>query len=296
MAVSALRLLVVEGNTAEGRARAVASGGKAAGEAYAGVLRVLAPDAAVDICYPADPGANLPGESELASYDGIAITGSALNVYDGGPAIEPQVDLVRAGFRAGTPMFGSCWGLQVATVAAGGSVRANPKGREIGIARKILVNETGARHPLLAGRPPVYDALCVHLDEVETRPPGMTVLAGNALSEVQAAEIRHGDGIFWGVQYHPEYSFGEMAAVLRRYGPLMVTGGFVRDRTELDGVIALYDGLEADPSDSALAWRLGVDGDVLDRDRRWRDIANWIEHLVRPVKAGATRTGGHAPR
>ncbi len=285
MAVSALRLLVVEGNTAEGRARAIASGGNAAGEAYAGVLRALAPDAVVDICYPADPGANLPGESELATYDGIAITGSALNVYDGGPAIEPQVDLVRAGFRAGTPMFGSCWGLQVATVAAGGSVRANPKGREIGIARKILVNETGSRHPLLAGRPACFDALCVHLDEVETQPPGMTVLAGNALSDVQAAEIRHDRGIFWGVQYHPEYSFGEMAAVLRRYGPLMITGGFVRDQAELDAVIALYDGLEADPTDSTLAWRLGVDGDVLDKARRWRDIANWIEHLVRPMKA-----------
>lgn len=285
MAASGLRLLVVEGNTAAARARAVASGGNVASEAYADVLRSLAPDAAVDICLPADPGANLPGESELAAYDGIVVTGSALNVYDGGPAIEPQVELMRAGFRSGTPMFGSCWGLQVATVAAGGTVRANPKGREIGVARKITVNETGARHPLLAGKPSSFDALCVHLDEVEARPEGMTVLAGNGVSDVQAAEIRHDGGIFWGVQYHPEYSFGEMAAVLRRYGQVMVDGGFVRDLAELDAVIALYDGLEADPGDSTLAWRLGVDGDVLDRDRRWRDIANWLEHLVRPTKA-----------
>ncbi|MFA5121106.1 type 1 glutamine amidotransferase [Zavarzinia sp.] len=280
-----LRLLVVEGNTAAGRERAVASGGAPAGEAYAALLRDLAPDATVDICYPADPGTNLPGVEELGAYDGVAITGSALNVYDGGPAIEPQVRLAQDVFRAGTPMFGSCWGLQVATVAAGGTVRANPKGREIGVARKIAVNEAGREHPLLAGRPPVYDALCVHLDEVEVMPAGMTVLAGNEMSEVQVAEIRHGAGIFWGVQYHPEYSFGELAAVLRRYGPVMQRDGFVHEGAELERVIALYDGLQALPADKALAWQLGVDRQTLDPAERNRDIANWLEFLVRPTAA-----------
>jgi GMP synthase (glutamine-hydrolysing) len=285
MAKPALRLLVVDGNTAAGRARAVASGGTASGEGYAAVLQDLAPEAEVDICYPADPGSNLPGISELASYDGVAITGSALNVYNGGPEIDPQVELARDVFRSGTPMFGSCWGLQVATVAAGGGVRANPQGREIGIARKILVNETGRDHPLLAGRPPVYDALCVHLDEVETKPQGMTVLAGNELSEVQAAEISHDGGTFWGVQYHPEYSFGEMASVLRRYGPVMVANGFVHDEAELARIITLYDGLHANPGDTALAWQLGVDRQTIDTAERHRDLANWLEHLVRPTRA-----------
>lgn len=284
MSTPALRLLVVDGNTAAARARAVASGGTASGEGYAAVLQDLAPDAQVDICFPADPGSNLPDVAELAAYDGVAITGSALNVYEGGPNIDPQVELARDVFRSGTPMFGSCWGLQVATVAAGGSVRANPRGREIGIARKIQVNEAGRAHPLLDGRPAVYDALCVHLDEVENKPDGMTVLAGNELSAVQVAEIRHGNGTFWGVQYHPEYSFGEMAAVLRRYGPVMISGGFVHDEAELQRIIALYDGLEANPSDTALAWQLGVDHQTLNDAERHRDLANWLEHLVRPTR------------
>ncbi|PWR22409.1 glutamine amidotransferase [Zavarzinia compransoris] len=285
MAVSGLRLLVVEGNVAAARERAIASGGTAAGLSYADLLRRLAPDATVDICYPADPGSNLPGVADLAAYDGVAITGSALNIYDGGPAIEPQVALVRDAFQAGTPMFGSCWGLQVATVAAGGTVRANPKGREIGIARRIVPTAAGRDHPLLAGRPAAYDAICVHLDEVETMPAGMTVLAGNAVSDVQAAEIRHGNGVFWGVQYHPEYTFREIAAVMRRYGPVMVTGGFVHDAAELQAVIAQYDALDAAPGDTALAWRLGVDGEVLDPAARNREIGNWLAHLVRPARA-----------
>src|SRR5690348_864245 len=133
------RLLVVEGNTAETRDRHRSMGGTVTGEGYAALLGTLLPEAMVDICFPTDPGANLPNGAGLADYDGIAITGSALNIYDGGPAIDPQIELVRAALGSGTPIFGSCWGLQLLTVAAGGSVRRNPLGREIGVARRIEV-------------------------------------------------------------------------------------------------------------------------------------------------------------
>ena len=90
---------------------------------------------------------------EADGYDGVAITGSALNVYDGGPAIERQIELARAVMASRTPLFGSCWGLQLITVAAGGAVRANPKGREIGIGRR--------RHPALRGGPGSHRRLAV---------------------------------------------------------------------------------------------------------------------------------------
>jgi hypothetical protein len=89
--MSSPRLLVCEGNTAELRAKQVEAGGVAMSDGYADLLRELLPGAVVDICYPADPGANLP-LGGVEGYDGVAITGSALNVYDGGPAIEPQID------------------------------------------------------------------------------------------------------------------------------------------------------------------------------------------------------------
>src|SRR3954454_19318766 len=133
--MSSPRLLVCEGNTAELRAKQIEAGGVAMSDGYAEVLRGLLPSAVIDICYPADAGANLP-IGGLEGYDGVAITGSALNVYDGGPAIEPQIELAREVLKSRTPLFGSCWGLQVVTVAAGGTVRTNPKGRELGIARR----------------------------------------------------------------------------------------------------------------------------------------------------------------
>src|ERR1051325_7470712 len=172
------RLLVCEGNTAELRAKQVAVGGQIMSDGYADLLHNLLPGAVVDICYPADPGTNLP-IGGLEGYDGVAITGSALNAYDGGPAITPQIELARAVLKAKTPLFGSCWGLQVITVAAGGTVRANPKGREIGVGRRIALTAAGREHAMYAGKVPVFDAVTVHLDEIETLAPGTTVLAAN---------------------------------------------------------------------------------------------------------------------
>ena len=80
------RLLVMEGNSPETRAQHVAAGGTVASKGYAELLPELLPNAVVDICFPGDPGANLPNGEALEGYDGVAITGSGLHVYDGGAA------------------------------------------------------------------------------------------------------------------------------------------------------------------------------------------------------------------
>lgn len=277
------RLLVIEGNTAEARAKQLAAGGAVMSEGYAALLRHLLPGAAVDICYPADPGANLPGD-DLDGYDGVAITGSALNVYDGGPAIERQIELARAVMASRTPLFGSCWGLQVITVAAGGTVRANPKGREIGIGRRIAVTAAGRDHPMYAGKGETFDAVTVHLDEVETPAPGTTVLAGNAHSDVQAAEIRHAGGVAWGVQYHPEFSLADIAVIIRRYGSQLVREGFFADIAARDAYTADLEMLQHEPGLKPIAWRYGIDHTVLDARVRTSEIANWVTHQVLPAR------------
>src|SRR5258708_30087163 len=139
---------------------------------------------------------------------------SAPNIYNGGPPTDPQTELARSVLAARPPMFGSCWGLQVLTVAAGGSVRKNPKGREIGFGRSIRLTDDGRRHPMYAGKVDVFNAPTVHLDEVETVAPGTIVLATNAWSAVQSAEIHTNGSVAWGVQYHPEYPLREVAAIV----------------------------------------------------------------------------------
>jgi len=280
-----LRLLVVEGNTAADRARHASARGATPSEAYAEVLRELAPDAVCDIAFPADPGANLPDAGGLEGYDGVALTGSSLNLYDMTPEIRSQIDLARQIFASGTPVFGSCWGLQVLTTAAGGVVRRNPKGREMGFARKIVPNAAGRAHAMLAGRPVAFDAPAVHQDEVETMAPGTTLLASNGMSEVQAAEIRVGEGLAWAVQYHPEFSLAEVAAIGGALGPRLVDEGFFEDMEALGRWRSDLDALSVDPANTPVAWRHGLDAELLDTSRRRTEIANWLSAVVRPKKS-----------
>jgi len=282
------RLLVCEGNTAELRAKQVAAGGQIMSDGYADLLRELLPGAVVDICYPADPGTNLP-IGGLEGYDGVAITGSALNVYDGGPEVTGQIELAREVLKAKTPLFGSCWGLQVVTVAAGGTVRPNPKGREIGIGRRIALTQAGRTHPMYRGKGSVFNAVTVHLDEVEILAPGTTVLAANAQSDVQAAEIVVDGAVAWGTQYHPEFSLGDMAAIVRRYGSRLMREGFFADAAARDHYVADLETLDRNPDDKPLAWRYGMDETVLDGRVRSTEIANWIAHQVLPGRAARER-------
>src|SRR5580693_8484758 len=115
--------------------------------------------------------------------------GSPLHIYDRTLEVTRQIDFARAAFTAGLPAWGSCWGLQVATVALGGTVRRNPRGRELGVARAITTTAAGRSHPLLAARPSIFDALCSHIDEIEQLPPGAEVLAQNELCAIQALAV-----------------------------------------------------------------------------------------------------------
>jgi GMP synthase (glutamine-hydrolysing) len=284
-AMPAPRLLVMEGNTPEGRARRLAAGGSVSSKGYSDLLQELLPGAAVDVCFPGDPGANLPDGQAIEGYDGVAITGSGLHVYDGGPSVTPQIEMARAVLDSGTPMFGSCWGLQVITVAAGGAVRKNPKGREIGFARGIRLTEAGRKHPMYVGKPDVFNAPTVHLDEVETLAPGTTVLATNQVSNVQSAEIRRNGVVAWGVQYHPEYPLREVAAIVRRVGPRMIEEGFFLKEEEIADFAADLDALDRDPTDKRLAWRYGISRNVLDKKLRTGEVANWLEYQVLPMRA-----------
>lgn len=278
-----LRLLFVDGNTrAQRESHAAGYDGLQPAQAYAAEVAAILPDAIADICLPADEGANLPDGAGLQSYDGIVLTGSALHIYQIEPAVTRQIELMRAIYASGTPCFGSCWGIQMGAVAAGGSVTANPKGREVGFARKIAPSEAGRVHPLLAGRPAAFDAPAIHLDTVVQPPHGTTILASNAYSQVQAAEIRHDGGTFWGVQYHPEFPLRQVASILSRMVQVLIAEGFRADDASAQAWLADLRALDADPARQDLSWAHGLDDEVLDAARRVTELRNFLEYRVKP--------------
>lgn len=277
-----LRFLVVDGNTRDQRERHAASLGATFGEDYASIVRGIAPDSVAELCHPADDGADLPDGAGLASYDGIFLTGSTLHIYQTTPAVTRQIELMRAIYASGTPCFGSCWGIQLGAVAAGGTVMANPHGREVGFARRIVPTQAGRDHALLRGRPAAFDAPAIHLDSIVQAPPDATILASNTISPVQAAEFRHAGGVFWGVQYHPEFGLGLLATLLSGMVPMLVGEGFHRDEATAQGWLADLTALDRSPRRHDLAWAHGLDAETLDPQRRVTELRNFVEARVRP--------------
>ena len=280
-----LRFLIVEGNTRPVREKHKTDYGIAPAEHYGEVLISISGEGSYDIVCPADPDAALPHNAALHDYDGIVLTGSALHLWQGEPEALRQIEFAREIYRAHVPFFGSCWGLQIAAVAAGGSVHKNPRGREMGYARKIIPTQAGQAHPLLNGRPGAYDAPCSHLDEVAQLPPDATLLASNAVSSVQAAEFRYEGGTFWGVQYHPEFPHSLTAFLVERRGETLIEEGLFMDAAQHAAYVADLRALHRDPGLKHVAFRHGLGPDVTDETQRTLEIRNFIEHRVQPHRA-----------
>ena len=274
------RLLLLEGNTADKRAKAKTLGVRNSSEIYAEAIGAHFSDIALDVLNGADPDGAIPGGLGWHDYAGLVITGSSLHAYDPEFAVTNQIALVAQAAEAGLPIFGSCWGLQIAAMAAGGQVAYNPRGREVGFARKITLNEAARGHPMFAGKPAVFDAPCIHYDEVVRLPEGATLLASNGHSVVQAAIIPLGRSEVWAVQYHPEFDLRQLVQIYALYADDMVQQGFFADRDELAAYCDKIAALATDPSRAGLAWQLGIDEDVTNDRVRRAEIIAWIETRV----------------
>jgi len=272
--------LVAESETADQRDARRRHAGKSSGETYAATLEQLRPDARITIVAPADDDADQLDAAALRAFDAVFVTGSPLHVYDDTPPVRRQLAFMRAVFASGTPSFGSCAGLQLAVAAAGGSVRKMPERIEAGVARRITATADGRTHPLLAGRAPSWDAPAIHGDEVEQLPDDATLLASNAVTAIQAAEIRHDGGIFWGVQYHPELAPREIAIALRRQAGSLIEAGLAEREADVEQRAAQLDALHDDPDRRSLLWLLGVGEDFAQEAGRRLELTNFLTHLV----------------
>lgn len=289
------RILIVDGYTRAGREQLQSGGASVAADLYVGMLTRCAPPATqFEVLFPSDEGVEMPGRDQLETFDGVAWTGCSLSLCDDVAEVNGQLQLARDAFALGIPGFGSCWAAQIAAVAAGGTVARNPRGREMGIARKITLTDEGRSHAMYAGKAAVFDAFTSHEDEIVELPPGAVVLGGNAWTAVQALSVRHDAGEFWGLQYHPEYDLHEMARLTYCRIDKLIALGFFADRDAAQLYIDRLEQLHDDPERRDLAWQLGIDADVCDEHTRTVEVRNWIDQLLLP-RMRSRRTDSPSP-
>ncbi|MCM4152704.1 type 1 glutamine amidotransferase [Arenibacter sp. N53] len=197
------------------------------------MLRGLVPGAKTDFAFPADVDSELPTDAQLKNYDGVLWTGSSLSVLDDIPDVQQQLNFADEVFKSGVPFYGSCWGMQIATVVAGGKVALSKNGLEFGVSKPIELTELGRQSPLFAARKSAYSALCIHFDEVSEIPKNAHVLASNSHSKVQAMTFDYKKGSFFGVQYHPEFSTSDMAMIASFLSQKLVDNHAFKSVTEV---------------------------------------------------------------
>ncbi len=274
------KLLIMEGNTIERQRQSLALGVRSASAVYVHAITAHFPDIVMDVVHAADRGQSLKPGAGFADYDGLVISGSGLHAYDTDFEVTNQIELLNAFTQTGKPVLGSCWGLQIAVIAAGGGVSLSPKGREVGIARNIALNETGRAHPMFNGKRSCFDALCIHYDEISNLPANARLLCANSHSAVQGAIIPLGKSEVWAVQYHPEYDLEQISMMLSLFEKDMVREDFFTNAADFKAYIAKIDALHRNPKDKALAWQLGVDDMILDDKMRRAEIINWIKAQI----------------
>lgn len=274
-----LRLLVCDAYPRAVRAQLTAVGASEAGKLWRRVLLELEPSLEIDLAYVADLSEALPAVEQLRVYDGVVWTGSSLTIHDGqDERVQRQLAFARTVRDARIPQFGSCWGVQLAATLAGGACAKNPLGREFGIARRIHLLAAGLRHPMYQGKPDSFLAFTSHADHVVELPPEASWLAANGFSPVQGLGLG-GAGDFWGVQYHPEYDFHEIARLCVFRAEELLAQGQFRDERELEHYVAALEELHRNPSCTEAGGFLGVDATLVSTAERRREIRNWLRWL-----------------
>ncbi len=257
-----------------------------AGKLYADLLKKYLPDAEYDIFYSSDPGITLPCGNEVTSYTAVIWPGCNLTVYHrDDQRVQKLIALAEDAYEYGLPQFGSCWAIQMAAYAAGGDVGPNPKGREMGVARKIHPTEEGKIHPLLEGKPPIFDGFVSHDDIVIKMPEGGVILAGNEFTPIQAVEVKHKKGVFWATQYHPELNLKEMAHLIAVRENILTKQGYFNNHEDMIRYTEDLEAIYNDPSRKDLRWKYDIDDTIISDKIREREFTNWINKLVLPSLA-----------
>jgi GMP synthase (glutamine-hydrolysing) len=138
----------------------------------------------------------------LDGYGGLLVLGGAMGANDDDLLgwIAPTKELLRDAAAEEVPTLGICLGHQLIAAALGGTVAANPQGRQAGLLDVGWTDEAD-KDALVAGVATPRRGVQWNNDVVTDLPDGTVVLARAASGEVQAARF---GPVMWGVQLHPE--------------------------------------------------------------------------------------------
>ena len=268
-----MNILLVDGNEKEASYRYTKLGMETQYEVYEKILKKYSKNSPnIITIHPAIHDEYLPTGISLDDFDAIAWTGSLLNIYDQTKSIIKQIDLAKELFKRKNKIFGSCWGLQVLVTAAGGKVRKNPNGLEAIIAKNIMLNEEGVKHPMYNNKKKEFNAFCWHYDEAEILPINSKVLAFNNLCDFQSISFKFNNSEVWAVQYHPEFNPEWMAGLMSQRKEILLENNIYYSSLDFEKekkIFQNHNKLNNNLNNKYI--------DVINEKKHSLEISNWLE-------------------
>jgi GMP synthase (glutamine-hydrolysing) len=272
-----MNILIIDGNEKKASDSYLEIGMQTQYEIYRNILKkLLNKDFNIVTIHPACKDNFIPAGLSLDDFQGIVWTGSLLNIYDSGPAIERQIELAKELFTKKNKIFGSCWGLQVLNTAAGGSVRRNPRGLEAIIANDITINKNGIGHLMYKNKPIKFDSFCWHYDEVDRIAADAVVLSSNNKSSIQALSFQRNNSNIWAVQYHPEFNAKWISLLMKQRKKILIKENIFNSNNDFDD---LYSYLSDIGNSEHLRKKLAISESLLENNIHTLELFNWLEYV-----------------
>jgi GMP synthase (glutamine-hydrolysing) len=231
--VLVMRICVIDGYHKDGRQQIDIHNIELAHQCFHRVLQEYS-EVTIDVYFAWE---KLPENFE---YDGFVFTGSDWHPKE---LVDKEKELFLKIIDKDIPVYGSCWGAQLAAISTGGIVKLL-NNREQPIAENIhIVND----HFIYKDKPKIFTGFASHAAYI-SYPGECDVLAVNKYTGIQALSI----GSFVGFQYHCEYRTQEAAGFLQIRKPETVSHN-----------IEDYD----------------FDKTIKDKQIRQTEIKNWLDSL-----------------
>ena len=161
-----LNILIIEGNNSDDSSVFVKAAGATAADNLKNLVLKLEPNSNTKIINPANDNETKEALKNINRFNGIIFTGGAMRINDMTDEIRKHINFASNCFKHDKKILAICWGLQVCSTAAGGSVETAKNGAHIGIATDVIINEEGKKNIIYKNKKITFTSPAFNYDEV----------------------------------------------------------------------------------------------------------------------------------
>ena len=258
-----LNILIVEGNIPEDSKVFIRAAGASASENLKNLVLKLEPNSNIKIINPGIDKETKETLEVINQYHGIIFTGGAMRINDLSDEIKKHINFASNCFSHDKKILAICWGLQVCSTAAGGSVAPAKNGAHIGIATDVMINKEGQNNLIYKNKKTIFTSPAFNYDEVIELPEGATLLSSDKINHIMAIHFKPGKSEVWGLQYHPDYEYHQMVSLANARKDRIIKNKQFKDENDFEAHMNYIK--EQDKK--------------LDFENRTCEVRNWLDYI-----------------